>query len=212
MKIKLRNQRKSESGRQVLRERRQRQKRQREKKGKVKKRQGKRENMEGPRRAWARMEMPFSLGFSYWECIRRLLPGKLFYDMRCLWGSISKWNVAHDHLLLYSDQRLGTSTSWKPEPFLKIGRWCSPNTHYLKVPLSYLAFHNPFSFLLLTSHLDCKCPMDKYYIMLPFHCFLLGNVPLLFKLKVYRSQISQIRTKKCYGEFSFKWLAVLNKV
>lgn len=150
-KLNSESQRKSESGRGSS-EKENKGKRDKGKR-KAKWRKGRKigENIEGPRRAWARMEMPFCLGFSSWETPEigesvweDSLPRSYFM----IWNSTEVQYLneitAHDPLLSHTDQQLDTSTTWKPESILKIGRWWNPNIYCLRVPSSHPDFHNQF--------------------------------------------------------------------
>lgn len=147
-KLNLESQRKSESSRRVLREREQRQERQREKKGKVEKRQRNRRKHGAPRRAWARIEMPFCMGFSSWgtpekaESVRGIsLLRKLFCDMRCVWGSISKWNYSTWLYFLIQWAQAWDIHFLKARITSKTWRWYTPNIHCLRVILHHPTSH-----------------------------------------------------------------------
>lgn len=190
-KLKSESQKKSESGRRILREREQRQERQREKKGKVEKRQGNRRKHGRPQRAWARMEKLFCMGFSSWETPeirdrvwKESLPRKLFCDMKFLQGSISKWNYSTWSSFIIQWPKAGHIHFLRARISSKNWMMMHPNTHYLGVPSSHSASHNPFYFLFLTSYLDCECPIDRVYIMLPS-----PYVSSLHKAKKYLSAI-----------------------
>lgn len=119
-KLNSESQRKSESGRRVLREREQRQNRQREKKGKVKKRQRNRRKHRRPQKGISKNGNAILHGLlilrdprDRGECMGRLPAKKLFCDMRFHWGSISKWNYSTWSFFITYWPKAGHIHFWK---------------------------------------------------------------------------------------------------